>query len=49
MGNRDLALQKQGQLSGKSRELANPPARVDGRQEGPSTMAVSTFPQWTIE
>ena len=45
----DLGLRKPGRLSRKSREPANPPARVDDRQEGPSTMAVSTFPRWTIE
>ena len=43
MGIKDLGLHKSGRLSRKSCEPVDPPARVDDRQEGPSTMAVSTF------
>ena len=48
-GNKNLAPDKPDRLSGKSREIADhrspshSPARVDDRQEGPSTMAVSVF------
>ena len=43
VGMKDLGLHKPGRLSRKLREPADPPPRVDDRQEGPSTMAVSAF------
>ena len=53
--NKDPTSHEPNQLSRQScqpadrRSPSHSPARVDDRHEGPSRMAVSVFPRWTIE